>query len=502
MTTGTKALMAAAGGSGAAGEVLHPIQTKSDDDGTDRVFLHAVDTEGNIAWSKEVGYSLSSGDPFYSFPTDGRGDLCWFCEVGKVWWVMASSNPYAWAIDVETGDVSFYSGYASTLPTFTSSAYGPSYGISAPVYFNSSGGTDTLGWLQHLTYGGTTSGNRFQGYKFTNDRTTAPTVFGDFQSGSFGNEALYNGGAMVNYDYNSTSGFHNWKEYATGEVYIAWQEGASYSSYNVKFQSAAIDQDTPVSVSNISNLFGPTSNYSRGTAVRICSGLSMHKYFDENWNVWNGTTAMGAVTGDTGDSFGITSSNVSSQKPPQPTITTPKNMGTIRNPSNGGGNITFDYEQQCSVVSDGVKGMWGFLRSYDTTWSNVAFNLGYVETGTSYSSGSPTMNYESGGDGTDYSDIVYKATASIYSAPSSNNYDPPNFSMRRINDNGYVGLWCPNYAVSDARYEIRILDATNGQVGSTIEFDFPVEHSNKPHKWTTLREDAVWTKLYSGSNVS
>ena len=58
------------------------------------------------------------------------------------------------------------------------------------------------------------------------------------------------------------------------------------------------------------------------------------------------------------------------------------------------------------------------------------------------------------------------------------------FSMRRIDDNGYVGLWCPNYAVSNQRYEIRILDATNRPVGSTIEFDFSSDISNKPTNLT------------------
>ena len=492
--------MAASGGGGAAGEVLHPILTVSDNSGSDKYYLSAVDTEGNISWSKEIGYPTgSSANPYYYFPTNGRGDNCWWCEVGKVWWVMAASNGYVWGIDVETGDCSFYSIY-TTLPTFTSNAYGPSYGISAPVYFNSSGGTDTLGWLQQLNYNGSTSGNRFQGYTFTNDRTTTPTVFGDFQSGTFGNQALYNGGPMVNYDYNSTSAFYNWKEYATGKVYIAWQEGSSNSSFQVKIQSASIDQDTPVSVSNISNILGPTSNYSRGTAVRICSGLSMQKYFDENWASWNGETSAAAVSGDTGDSMGITSSNESSQKPPNPTITSPFNFPAMI-PINQQGNLTFDYEQQASVVSDGVKGMWGFIRSYATGYGSVAYNLGYVETGTTWSSGQ-SMSYESGGDGTDYSDIVYKATAGIYIGTPSSSYELPSFSMRRINDNGYVGLWCPNYAVSNSRYEFRVLDATNGQVGSTIDFDFPANIANKPIKFTTLREDAVWTKLYSGSNVS
>ncbi len=494
MTTGTKAIMAAAGGGGSAGDVKYPILTYSDHSGSNKYFLHAVDTEGNIAWSKELGIS---GDGLEYFPTDGRGDLTWLCEIGKVWWVMASSNPYAWAIDVETGATSFYSGYASTLPTFTSGQYGPSYGLNAPVYFNSSGGTDTLGWLQK-TYA---SGNRFQGYKFTNDRTTAPTVFGDFTAGSYGNQQLWNGGAMVNYDYNSTSGFHNWKEYATGEVYILWQEGNSNDSYKVRWQAAVIDQDTPTGISNISNPIADGSNYSRGTAVRITSNLSMQKYFDENWNVWNGTTAMAAVSGDTGDSFGITSSNESSQKPPLPTITSPYDFGSFY-AINQQGNMTFDYEQQCTITSDGVKGMWGFIRSYAVGWSSVAYNLGYVETGTSYSSGTPSMNYESGGDGTDYSDVCYRATADIYQPSPSNVNEVPSIGMRRINDNGYVGMWCPNFATSNQRWEIRILDATNGQVGSTIEFDFPVEHSNKPTKWTNLREDAVWTKLYSGSNVS
>ncbi len=502
MSIGTKGLMAAAGGGGSVGTVLHPILTLSDASGSDRYYLSAVDTEGNIAWSKQVGTTLPSSAPFYHFPTDGRGDLTWWCEVGKVWWVMASSNQRAFAIDVETGDVTLYN--SSALPNFTSGNYGASAGIHTPVNFSSSGGTETLGWLQNTHYGSSTSNNRLQGYNFTNDRTTTPTLFGDFQSGSFGNTNISGGGAMVNYDYNSTSGFHNWKYYQTTpqpEVYIAWQEGSTASSFNVKFQSAAIDQDNPVSVSNLSNLFGPTSNYSRGTAVRICSGLSMHKYFDENWNVWNGTTAMGTVSGDTGDSMGITNSNLSSQKPPAPTITSPKNFGTLLGPSQVGA-LTFDYEQSVCVVSNGVDGMWGYIRTYPSDYSSMVFNLGYVETGTSYSSGSPSMSYASGGDGTDYSDIIYRATGKIYSNPSSGNYDPPNFSMRRINDSGYVGLWCPNYATSNTRYEIRILDGLNGQVGSTIEFDFSSDISNKPTKWTTLREDAVWTQLYAGTNVS
>ena len=145
--------------------------------------------------------------------------------------------------------------------------------------------------------------------------------------------------------------------------------------------------------------------------------------------------------------------------------------------------------------------MWGYIRTYTSDYSSMVFNLGYVETGSTYSS-NKSMGYASGGDGTDYSDIIYKATGKIYSNPSSGNYDPPNFSMRRINDSGYVGLWCPNYATSNTRYEIRILDGLNGQVGSTIEFDFSSDISNKPTKWTTLREDAVWTQLYAGTNVS
>ena len=79
MSTGTKAIMAAGGSGGAAGEVLHPILTLSDASGSNKYYLSAVDTQGNISWSKEVGYSLSSSDPYFSFPVDGRGDLQWWC---------------------------------------------------------------------------------------------------------------------------------------------------------------------------------------------------------------------------------------------------------------------------------------------------------------------------------------------------------------------------------------------------------------------------------------
>ena len=82
MSIGTKSLMAAAGGGASVGTVLHPILTLSDSSGSDRYYLSAVDTEGNIAWSKQVGYSLPSSAPYYFFPTDGRGDLTWWCEVG------------------------------------------------------------------------------------------------------------------------------------------------------------------------------------------------------------------------------------------------------------------------------------------------------------------------------------------------------------------------------------------------------------------------------------
>lgn len=498
MTTGTKAIMAAAGGGGSAGAVKYPIITLSDASGSDKYYLHAVDTEGNIAWTKEIGGSTSF--PYNGFPTTGNGYATWLCEVGTIWWVMYQADQKIWAFDSETGACSGYDSGNWPTPAFSTGAYGPMTGNIAPVYFDSSGGTDTLGWLQIITYFGGSS-TYFQGYKFTSDRTATPTVFGDFTHTKWGNQPLYDGGgAMVNYDYNSTSKFHNWKEYATGEVYFAWQEGSSDNSYNVKIMSAAIDQDTPVSVSNVSNLFGPTSNYSRGTAVRICSGLSMQKYFDENWCSYNGTTSMGAVSGDTGDSFGITSSNVSSQKPPLPTITSPYDFGSFYSIGSQG-NMTFDYETSTTVTSDGVKGMWGFIRSYATGWTSKAYNLGYVETGTTYSGGQ-SMNYESGGDGTDYSDVCYRATADIYQSSPSSVTEIPSIGMRRINDNGYIGMWCPNFATSNQRWEIRILDATNGQVGSTVEFDFPVEHANKPTKHQNLREDCVWTQIYSGSNTS
>ena len=64
MTTGTKAIMAAAGG-GAAGEV-YTILTLSDTSGSDKYYLSTVDI-GRIAWSKEVGYSLSGSNDHIIF---------------------------------------------------------------------------------------------------------------------------------------------------------------------------------------------------------------------------------------------------------------------------------------------------------------------------------------------------------------------------------------------------------------------------------------------------
>jgi hypothetical protein len=264
--------------------------------------------------------------------------------------------------------------------------------------------------------------------------------------------------------------------------------------------TCAIDADTPVSVSNIVTAFGPSGNYSRGSAVRICSGVSMQKYHDQRWVSWNGEQSAASISGDTSDYLGITSANLSSQKPPLPTITSPFDYGSFY-PISTQGNLTFDYEQVASVTPDGVKGMWGFIGSYADGWGSRAFNIGYVETGTTYSSGQ-SMNYESGGDGTDYSDVCYRATARLYTGTPTSSTEIPSISFRRINDNGYVGMWCPNYATSNQRWEIRILDATNGQVGTTTTFDFPVEHANKPTRCQTLREDAVWTQIYSGSNTS
>lgn len=502
MSVGTKTIMAAAGGGSSAGEVLQPILTLSDSSGSNKYYLSAVDTQGNIAWSQQVGTSLPSSAPYRSFPTSGRGDLTWFCEVGKVWWVMASSFGYVWGIDVETGDCSFYSIYDSTLPTLTSNQYGPSVALNAPTYFNSSGGTDTLGWVSIVNDAlGTPAPNYIQGYQFTNNRTTTPTVHADFSFTNFGDSSLGNGNAMANYQYNTSSGFHGWKVPSTNNIIFAWAEGSANNSFNIKISSGAIKASSPSSLlSGPTSMFGPTSNYSRGTAVRIASGISMQKFFDENWVSYNGLYDAANVVGDSGDSMGVTGSNQGTQHRPQPTITSPKNFGTTLGP-NVMGALTFDYEQACSVVSDGVKGMWGFIRTYTADYSSLVFNLGYVETGTSWSSGQ-SMSYASGGDLTDYSDIAYKATNQIYEFPASANYDPPNFSMRRINDNGYIGMWYPDFSISNARYKFRVLDATNGQVGSDIEFDFPANLSNKPCKWTTLREDAVWTKLYTGSDVS
>ena len=47
--------MAAAGGGSSAGEVLQPILTLSDSSGSNKYYLSAVDTQGNIAWSQQVG---------------------------------------------------------------------------------------------------------------------------------------------------------------------------------------------------------------------------------------------------------------------------------------------------------------------------------------------------------------------------------------------------------------------------------------------------------------
>ena len=116
----------------------------------------------------------------------------------------------------------------------------------------------------------------------------------------------------------------------------------------------------------------------------------------------------------------------------------------------------------------------------------------------------PAGGSAAGGDGTDYSNVCYKANHSIYksSTPASIN-NMPSWQWRVINEDGYILMAMPDYSTSFQRLDIRILDGTNGQVGSTINVDFPVEHSNKKDNvHYGLREDTIWTELYSGSNTS
>jgi len=499
MSTGTKAIMAAAGVGGGAGKVLFPYTTQSDNSGSDKYFLHAIDTEGNIAWTEEVGNTGA----YANFEVSGAWNNSVLFEVGDVWWVMYSQNNRIFAIDKTTGDCTTYE--SGDLPTFTGGSYGPHFGGFSPVKWTDSGGSKTLNVMQGMILGATQK-VYFQGYGLTNNRATAPSEIADDEVNGWGNQALYNNtGFLSSWDYSLSGGFDILGPSAD-KVYVSWQEGSSTSSFNVQFFNMEWSNLSTMGADSgsITSTWPAQSNYSRGAGVTISKNLIMEKYFDENWVSLNNTTTVGQIiSGDSSGKLGVFSG--SSVPYANPTITSPFNYGSIYTPAVQ--PQAFDYETYSTLLSDRKNGMWGFIFGYGdqpSAYGSKCYNFGYVETGNSYSGTQLTPSYAAGGDGTDYSNVCYKANHSIYksSTPASIN-NMPSWQWRVINEDGYILMAMPDYSTSFQRLDIRILDGTNGQVGSTINVDFPVEHSNKKDNvHYGLREDTIWTELYSGSNTS
>jgi len=484
MSTGTKALMAAGGSGGATSNVVIPYVTNSDASGSDKYYFHLINTSGDIQFSTEIGYGAGSGSPWYYFPINwGANGSVNVNMVGDIMWVTASSNNYWWGIDVLTGDITFHNNPFSWSNT---SQYGPAYGIFTPFQNGTSGGTPWIDIVQ-LQYIG--SSKQMAGMvKLTGDRTVAPTARAATRSSSWGNEALYNGGAVVGFDVDST-GYSNW-----GSKFF-WQEGSSASSFNVRmyrtdFQNTFGTSNYEPNMNSVTSWYGPTSNYSRGTALRIRSDMAYEKYFDENWI---GLDPSGTGNGGTGYKFSTATPRSEANGGAFPTTTTPFNFNGMRTDS----AQTFDYEQHSPLASNGVNGAYGTVKNYNTSYGSVAYRMQYITAqGYNYSvTMTPILS----------SNRWYNASWEIWKPSTpSNVYDAPNVSMRRINDDGYVAMLIPDFSVGSNRNRLQLY-IFNGatQVGSPIDIDVDTNKSNKSYKCQGANEGSDWgTALHTGSATS
>ncbi len=491
MSTGTKAMMAAAGSGGSISNVVIPWVSKSDASGSDKYYFHLINTNGDIQFSTEIGYGAGSGSPWYSFPTtwNGGGNIN-INMVGDIMWVTAASNNQWWGIDVLTGDISYHN---NPFTWSNVSQYGPAYGIYTPFQNGTSGGTPWLdiGQLMYYNYSGTHR-QQFGMIRLTGDRTVAPTGRTQTKSSSWGNTALNNGGSIVGFDVNST-GYSNWEDQ------LFYQEGAvpPTSTYNVKlyratFQNTFGSNTYEPNLSGSNNYFGPTSNYSRGTGVRLTSTHGAQKYFDENWYFVNPSNTQGSGIGNT---YQVPTPRNEANGGVQPTITSPWNGGTFSTSS----NQTFDYQQQSPLASNFVNGIYGCSSTYGSGGDGgFASRLLFMDLGGTYGSQSVTVGPVLS------SNRCYQATANIYaSSAGSANYEMMSCSMRRINDDGYMAILVPDWSVTNKnRCDLMIFNKTT-QVGSTINIDFDTAKQNKAHKILGAGEDSEWgTALHTGSNTS
>ena len=142
MSTGTKAIMAAAGSGGSKSNVVIPWLSKSDASGSDKYYFHLINTSGDIQFSQEVGYALGYGTTWYNFPTDwNAGGSVTINMVGDIMWITKSNSNSWWAIDVLTNDVTLHE---NPFTWSNVSQYGPGYGIYTPFQNGTSGGTPWL----------------------------------------------------------------------------------------------------------------------------------------------------------------------------------------------------------------------------------------------------------------------------------------------------------------------------------------------------------------------
>ena len=452
MTTGTKAIMAASGGGGES-NVLIPMFTKSDQSGSDKHYLNYITTDGNVQRSIDV----TSYGIYYT--GSGGNDTC-FQSTADWDWIFTTSGTKVWAVERLTGTINEYT-ISDTGGNNQGAWTRAGEFVCAKQRYSGSGTTQNMHWLT------------------INNSGTTPSLSTETWSG-WGNTMLQPGmGACVAYDVSGDASFSNFGGY------IYWQEGAvpPTSSYNVKYYVQTYSGNALTG--SASNIYGPTSNYSRGSKATLNSTHVMLKHFDENIAFYDqdGSNLVSHTI------YKFTSGNWTASS-----LTSPYDPSGWRTST----NLSFDYETNlhtCATPNtSGNAGIYGWGRYYNTAYNSINFSLMFLDKG---------GNLSLIGDTSGLSDEWYRSSQRFMDGNAST-YGP-NFSMRRINDDGYVAIIYNDYTTDNRSMKLRIFN-NGSQVGSTIDFTFDASVCNKPPSdysqyWRCNMGDE-FANYHSGSNVS
>lgn len=453
MSVGTKALMAAGGGGSSNEKVLIPIMTSSTASGSRKYYWNYVNLLGEV--QKSIDVTNVTG-----FPKDAGGSRITRSVQSTVdWdWIIPNSSNRILAVNRSTGVVNSFS---------VNNIAPPSQGIWCRAgefvlarQKRNSGTTQQMDWLT------------------INNAGTTPYLSTQTWTG-WGNELLSPGaGACIAYDVTGEASFSNFGGY------VSWQEGSSAHSFNLRvyFQpySGTSLTGSPTSV------FGPTSNYSRGSSMSLGGNVICQKYFDSNFLFYNksGTLTRNQGTWTNYNNWSAT------------TLTSPFSPG-------GGGwrtqdSLDFGYDTYQPAVrgkAGGVEAIYNMCLYYSNNYDATNYALMYADKNGS--------NALVGSGTTGLGNELYKANPRFMSG--SGGATGPNYSMRRINDVGNIAIMYSDYTSNNNTFVIKIFNGATQQGSDiTVTMDTSVCNEKSDGGYSSNwqgGESCEYGHYYSGSNI-